>query len=33
MTQAAIDQANRAVKELIDNVVEPTFFFSNPARG
>jgi len=33
MTQAAYDQANRAVKELIDNVVEPTFYFSNPPRG
>jgi spermidine dehydrogenase len=33
MTQAAYDQANRAVKELIYNVVEPTFYFSNPPRG
>jgi spermidine dehydrogenase len=33
MTQAAFDQANRAVKELIYNVVEPTFYFSNPPRG
>jgi spermidine dehydrogenase len=33
MTQAAFDQANRAVKELLYNVVEPTFYFSNPSRG
>jgi spermidine dehydrogenase len=33
MTQAAFDQANRAVKELVYNVVEPIFYFSNPARG
>jgi spermidine dehydrogenase len=33
MTQAAFDQANRAVKELLYDVVEPTFYFSNPARG
>jgi spermidine dehydrogenase len=33
MTQAAIDQANRAVKELIYDVVRPTFYFSNPPRG
>jgi len=33
MTQAAFDQANRAVKELIDDVVQPTFYFSNPPRG
>jgi len=33
MTQAAFDQANRAVKELIDEVIQPTFYFSNPPRG
>ncbi|HWJ34205.1 MAG TPA: hypothetical protein VNR70_03005, partial [Steroidobacteraceae bacterium] len=33
MTQAAFDQANRAVKELVYNVLEPTFYFSNPPRG
>lgn len=33
MTQAAFDQANRAVKELLYDVIEPTFYFSNPARG
>jgi spermidine dehydrogenase len=33
LTQAAIDQANRAVKELLYDVVQPTFYFSNPARG
>jgi spermidine dehydrogenase len=33
MTQAAFDQANRAVKELLYDVIEPTFYFSNPPRG
>jgi spermidine dehydrogenase len=33
MTQAAFDQANRAVKELLYDVIEPTFYFSNPSRG
>jgi spermidine dehydrogenase len=33
MAQAAFDQANRAVKDLIYEVLEPTFYFSNPARG
>jgi spermidine dehydrogenase len=33
LTQAAFDQANRAVKELLNDVVDPTFYFSNPARG
>jgi spermidine dehydrogenase len=33
LTQAAFDQANRAVKELLYDVIEPTFYFSNPARG
>jgi len=33
MTQAAFDQANRAVKELMYNVVDPMFYYSNPARG
>jgi spermidine dehydrogenase len=33
MTQAAFDQANRAVKELLYNVIDPTFYYSNPARG
>ena len=33
MTQAAFDQANRAVKELVYDVIQPTFYFSNPARG
>lgn len=33
MTQAAFDQANRAVKELMYNVVDPMFYFSNPPRG
>jgi spermidine dehydrogenase len=33
MTQAAFDQANRAVKELLYDVVQPTFYFSNPPRG
>jgi len=33
LTQAAFDQANRAVKELLYEVIEPTFYFSNPSRG
>jgi spermidine dehydrogenase len=33
MTQAAFDQANRAVKELLYDVADPTFYFSNPPRG
>ena len=33
MTHAAFDQANRAVKELLYDVIEPTFYFSNPSRG
>jgi spermidine dehydrogenase len=33
LAQAAIDQANRATKELLYDVVQPTFYFSNPARG
>jgi spermidine dehydrogenase len=33
LTQAAFDQANRAVKELLNDVVEPIFYFSNPPRG
>jgi spermidine dehydrogenase len=33
MTQAAFDQANRAVKELMYNVVDPMFYYSNPPRG
>jgi spermidine dehydrogenase len=33
MTQAAFDQANRAVKELLSDVIPPTFYFNNPARG
>ena len=33
MTQAAFDQANRAVKDLLYDVIEPSFYFSNPPRG
>jgi hypothetical protein len=33
LTQAAIDQANCAIKELLYEVVQPTFYFGNPARG
>jgi spermidine dehydrogenase len=33
LTQAAFDQANRAVKELLYDVIEPTFYFDNPSRG
>jgi spermidine dehydrogenase len=33
MNQAAFDQANRAVKELLYDVIEPTFYFVNPSRG
>lgn len=33
MNQAAFDQANRAVKELLYDVIDPTFYFSNPSRG
>jgi spermidine dehydrogenase len=33
MTQAAFDQANRAVRELLTDVVRPSFFLKNPERG
>ncbi len=33
MTQAAFDQANRAVRELISDVVRPEFYALNPSRG
>jgi spermidine dehydrogenase len=33
MNQAALDQANRAVKELLYDVIEPTFYFVAPSRG
>jgi spermidine dehydrogenase len=33
MTQAAFDQANRAVRELILDVVRPEFYALNPMRG
>jgi spermidine dehydrogenase len=33
MTQAAIDQANRAVRELISDVIRPDFYIRNPSRG
>jgi spermidine dehydrogenase len=33
MNQAAFDQANRAVKELLYDVIEPTFYFVAPSRG
>lgn len=33
LTQAAFDQANRAVKDLLYNVVEPVFSTANPPRG
>ena len=33
MNQAAFDQANRAVKELLYDVIEPTFYFMAPSRG
>lgn len=32
-TQAALDQANRAVRELIGDVVRPDFYIRNPSRG
>jgi spermidine dehydrogenase len=33
MTQAAFDQANRAVRELITDVVRPDFYSNNPEQG
>jgi spermidine dehydrogenase len=33
MTQAAFDQANRAVRELVSDVVRPEFYIRNPSRG
>jgi spermidine dehydrogenase len=33
MTQAAFDQANRAVRELLTDVVRPEFYIKNPERG
>jgi len=33
LTQAAFDQANRAVKDLLYNVIEPVFSTANPPRG
>jgi spermidine dehydrogenase len=33
LTQAAFDQAHRAVNELLQDVIQPTFYVNNPARG
>ena len=33
MTQAAFDQANRAVKEMLDAVIQPDFSKTDPQRG
>jgi spermidine dehydrogenase len=33
LTQAAFDQAHRAVNELLQDVIQPTFYLNNPARG
>ena len=33
LTQAAFDQANRAVRELISDVVRPQFYLLNPEQG
>jgi hypothetical protein len=33
MMQAAFDQANQAVRELITDVVRPQFYSNNPEQG
>jgi spermidine dehydrogenase len=33
LTQAAFDQADRAVRELISDVLRPQFYYLNPEQG